>query len=634
MAPAWRPRPRQSRRRRTHRARFHEALPAVQLAADLALWVAETVGTGGWFAGQLERGGWAQEPVYLESPPLPQIAAPDPALPERWPPEAAAPSVPSPAEKQNPTGAELLPPPRPDVLLPWWQPLVSQPIHQPESLLPVSLEELIVRALENSSRIRTISNSPLIRETSILEADAQFDWTAFIETRWDDISEPVGSVLTTGRTGRFNDHRWDQRLGMRRRNTAGGSLEIAQRFGYVNNNSEFTIPNPQRSSLLALSYTQPLLRGGGCVYNSSLLVLAQLETDIAYDVFSGELQQQLLEVARAYWGLYLDRGAWLQKRRSYQRAAAVLSDLEHRQEIDAVASQVVRAQAETAARRAEVLRAETAVRNTESQIRMLVSDPELGTADQFELAPVDVPTADYVPVAMEQCLTSAFQNRPEISEAIKQIRAASVRLNMSKHELLPVLDLVLESYIKGLREDNVWDAWGDQFAKGAPSYAVGLQLEMPWHNRAAQARHQRRRLESRQLQSEFETTVETLRAEVEVAVREVTTSFGEMHTRSQAMEAAARDVTYIEQRWRVLPGEGPAAGLLLEDLLTAQERLAEEELYLLTSQVVYSLSLIELKRAMGTLLQHEQIVSARAIEDCLPSLQVAKPHKVGTRQAP
>ena len=559
---------------------------------------------------------WAQPAVDLQAASQTDLVQRYPAFPESSPPGVAAQAdANAAAEGQIVAGGGLDP---------WWQPMVPTALRQPENLRPITLDELIVRALQHSSRIRTISHSPLIRETAIVEADAEFDWTAFMDTRWDDISEPVGNELTTGGPTRFNDHRWDYRMGVRRKNQVGGRFEIDQRYGYVNNNSIFTDPNPHRTSQLALSYTQPLLRGAGRAYNSSLVLLAQIETGVAYDVFSSQLQDQLLEVARAYWGLYLDRGALLQRRRSYDRAAVILADLEHRREIDAVASQVVRAQAEVSARRAELVRAETAVRNSETRVRLLVNAPDLGTVNQLELAPLDLPTSDYIPVSMEDSLATALQNRPEVNESIKRIRAASVRLNMSKNELLPMLDLVLESYVKGLRQDDIWGAWSDQFGVGAPSYAVGVQLEFPLCNRAARARYERRRLEARQLQSEFETTVEILSAEVEVAVREVLTSYREMHATFQAMEAATRDVTYIERRWKLLPGAGPAASLLLEDLLSSQERLAEEEFKFLSAQVVHSLSMIELKRALGTLLQAEEVTQTRAASDCLPTIQLHK----------
>ena len=40
-----------------------------------------------------------------------------------------------------------------------------------------------------------------------VEADAAFDWNAFVDSLWEDKSDPVGSTLTTGNAAdRFNDH--------------------------------------------------------------------------------------------------------------------------------------------------------------------------------------------------------------------------------------------------------------------------------------------------------------------------------------------------------------------------------------------------------------------------------------------
>jgi outer membrane protein TolC len=507
----------------------------------------------------------------------------------------------------------------------WWQPQVARRIgiRQPE--LPLTMTALILSALEYAPEIRAFADTPLIRETAIDEADAHFDWTAFMDTRWNDISDPVGSTLTTGGPPRYNDHKWDYSFGARRRLITGGRFEVAQRFGYQDNNSIFTIPNPQGTSRLTLGFTQPLLRTAGRVYNTSLVVLAQIETGIAYDELSEQLQTYLLDVSRAYWSLYLERGSYLQKRRSYERAAAVLADLEHRREIDAVTSQVVRARSEVAARHSELIRAATAVRNNESRIRSLVPDPKLGTVDEFELTPLDVPTSVYIPVSMQQSLTTAFQNRPELTEALGRIKGASVRVNMTKNELLPVLDMVLESYVSGIDAGEIGPAWGDQFTEGAPSYTAGLQFEVPIQNRAARARYQRRSIELRQLQQDFQATLEELNLEVEVAVREVETAYREMYEKYDAMTAAASDVDYIEKRWKLLPGADQGASLLLEDLLSSQDRLAENEFNFLTAQVTYTVALIELKRAMGTLLQYEQISLARGQECCLPTILFDKP---------
>ena len=99
-----------------------------------------------------------------------------------------------------------------------------------------------------------------------------------------------------------------------------------------------------------------------------------------------------------------------------------------------------------------------------------------------------------------------------------------------------------------------------------------------------------------------------MRNEVEVAVREVNTSYHEMLGRYHAMVAAGEQLHYLQRRWELLPGEDRAGGFLLEDLLDAQDRLVAEELEFARSQVEYTLSLSRLQRAIGTLLDREAIV--------------------------
>lgn len=502
---------------------------------------------------------------------------------------------------------------------PWWSGAVTNQMRRTSNPIPANLESLIISALQNSAQIKVFSDLPLIRQTAITEADAAFDWEAFMETRWNDISEPVGNTLTTGGPPRFRDHDWTYSAGARRKNTYGGRFEAAQRFGHRNNNSVFFLPNNQGTSRLTLSYTQPLLRAAGRVYNTSLTVLAAIDAEIAQDEFVRQLQSHLLEVTRAYWGLHLERGALVQRRRVYERALETLKELEGRQRVDAVESQLVRVRAAVTERRAELVRAYTAVKNAQERIQALVNDPELAMIDGLELVPIDTPTRDMVPVDMQSSLSIALQQRPEIGQAVKQIKASCVRLNMAKNELLPQLDAVLETYVSGLQgNSDIGGAWVDQFSEGEPSYSVGLQYSIPIWRRAGNARLQRRRLEVRQLQNQFRSTVETLMLEVKVAVREVSTSYREASAKYESMLAAQKQLEFIQARWKHLPGEDRSVGLYLEDLLNAQERLAATEFGFLKAQTTYSLSLMNLKRAMGTLLQDEQIVHGVTCECCLP----------------
>lgn len=513
----------------------------------------------------------------------------------------------------------------------WWAPMVGQQMRNASQPLQLGLEDVLVRTLQHSYQVKVFSELPMIRKTAIIEADAAFDWTAYLETRWDDLNDPVGSSLTVGGTAnRYLNEQWTGRGGLRRRNRVGGQFDISQGFGHQETNSNFFIPNPQGTARLILGYTQPLLRGRGRVYNESLTCLAKLDKRIADDEFRRQLQAHLLEVTRAYWALYLERGVLFQKMNSYQRANEIYTILQRRQGIDAQQSQITSAKAAVATRQAELIRARMAVKNAESRLRALVNDPMFGQFEQVELIPLDAPSGNVFQTDMQEAMTYAIQNRPEVLQALKQIKAGTIRLGMSRHELLPVLDLVTQAYVAGLQGDgNIGDAFSQQFDEGEPSYSVGLNYELPIRNRAACARHTRRRLELRQLKNQYATTLETVKLEVEVAVREVQTSSQEMFAKSQAMEARSAQLDSLTRRWQQLPGEDVAASLALENLLVAQENLANAEFEFLQSQLTYNLSLMNLKRSTGLLLQSENIVIGEDCQCDLPTHVLSKASSTG-----
>lgn len=508
----------------------------------------------------------------------------------------------------------------------WWQPMVIHSIRDEHDDLSLSLEESLVRALQYSQQVKVFSELPLIRETSIIEADSAFDWVRFMDGRWDDRNDPIGNSLTAGAGLQlFEDHLLSGRAGARRRTRSGGQLELTQQLGWQRNNSTFFIPNPQGTSRLNVSFTQPLWRGRGFVYNTSLVLLAKIDKLAADDEFARQLQSHLLEVARSYWALYLERGVLLQKTNSYIRGKAVFDRLNSRRDIDAPANQIVSAEAALKSRLSDLVRARAAVKNAESRMRSLINDPGMLN---LELIPSDQPAFQSLPVEMDESVSIAFQKRPELHQAVKQVKAAAVRLNMAKHELLPVLNLVTNAYLAGIEDrGRFMSAFGNQFSEGRPSYGVGLEYELPYCNRAARARLQRRRLEIRQLQEQYATTCETVRLEVEVAVREFETSQTELSTKLQAMKARSAQLAALTQRWEQLPGEDVSSSLALENMLVAQDALAQSEFEYLQAQMTFRLSIFNLKRAMGTLLESEQVNVTRNSTGphCAPQQTADKP---------
>lgn len=556
----------------------------------------------------------------------PEFSAPPTSVPiaPSFPPAPAGPPVSIPRQPQVVVDEDDARPQ--DLTAAWWSVFVTAPLRENAQPVTMSIEEILVRAIHHSSQVRVFSDLPLIRETSITEADAAFDWTAFLDARWQDLNDPVGSTLTIGTPGvnRYKDEHLTGQGGVRKRTRSGGTVQLSEQLGWQQTNSTFFVPNPQGTSRLVLGYTHPLMRGRGTVYNESLICLAQIDTEIASDELSRQLQSHLLEVLRAYWGLYLERANLAQKLQSLKRASDTLALLKQRQQLDAVPVQILRAKAEVASRRSQVIRAQMGVKNAEDRIRALVNDPAFGDFDNVELIPTEPPTVAEIPLSMTMALTTAATTRPEVNQALRQIQAGCTRLNMSKNEVMPMLNLVTEAYVAGLQEDNAFSAFNDSFNNGTPGYTVGLQFEMPLGNRAPKARRDRRELELRQLRNQYQTTLNTLQLEVKVSVREVETAMAEMLSQHRAMNASAAELKHLEQRFERLPGEDGNASLMLDNLLLAQQRLATNEFNFLTAEVTYNLALWNVKKATGELLQTEQVSFGRACVDGLPTLIVDK----------
>jgi len=242
----------------------------------------------------------------------------------------------------------------------------------------------------------------------------------------------------------------------------------------------------------------------------------------------------------------------------------------------------------------------------------------MGTSDSIELVPEDPLLRDYYATDLAIEMSTALQRRPEVSTALREIRAASIRLNMSKNEILPQLNLVTRAYVNGLVGDSqLGTAFGDQFSEGRPSYSVGLVYELPVGNRAAEARLNRRKVEVRQLQSKYQFTIEKVRGEVDVALRELQVSYDELTAKSRALAAAVAQVETLQARWRHAPGANGTGTLTLESLLDAQKRLTEAENSLVTSQLTYCLAISNLHRVNGTLLHVQNIDMVRLRENSL-----------------
>ncbi len=500
----------------------------------------------------------------------------------------------------------------------WWTPLVAQSIEgQPiEEVFP---DMLVRMAIQSSPRILAISQQPLIQETQIGEARGDFDPELFIQSQFEDRTDPAGNTLTAGGLPFLKDHIWTSESGVRRKMYSGAQLEIGQKFGFQNSNSPFFDPQDQGTATLSIDFSQPLLRGRGRYFNRSQILIAQVSSGVAWDRFSAELQEELVSVVEAYWSLYYTRSVLLQKQRNVERGQLILNRLEGRSELDSLPSQIARARAAVQSRRIELANAMRDVKDSETEIRRLIASPLAFQREAPELLPIESPETAYMPVDLDQLISDAMQFRPEVAQALKRAKIAAVQRNVSKNELLPELNLIFNTYVSALEGDSdIATAWAGQFARSTPGYAVGLEFAVPYGRRAAKARYTRQQLIVNQIKSEVDEVLLQVVSESQVAWRRVESAHQTMAAARAAISASLLDLEQNQARWEsfgLVEGdlaEGQTPTTLLDQLLDAQQRLTNSELTFSQALLEFKIAEIQLKKASGNLLKYQQISFSQA----------------------
>jgi outer membrane protein TolC len=514
----------------------------------------------------------------------------------------------------------------PEDFSPWWIRGQRNTIGESSHAQRLSVDELYVRAIRNSSQIRVFSDLPLIRETGIREAQGAFDTNAYLQGKFDRANDPVGNTLTTGGASRFKQDEWSFEAGVKKKVITGAEINISQTLSRTDNNSIYFLPNPQSNAKLSVSVVQPLLKGAGVGYNRSIMQIARLDSDIAMQEFIRQSESHLLEITRTYWALYAARVTYLQKSRLVADTARVTDELRARQKMDAGKSQLFRAESALASRRSDLVRAEAAVRNAQDRLKALTSDPTLLNDPNIEIIPRDRLVLTKASFDGEAAAHAALESRPEINQAFLQLRAATIREKMSRNELMPELNLVLQGSLGGLHDGNYGGAYERQYSTGSPGWGAGLVLSFPLENQIARARLERRRLELRQQMDQLRTTIDTVLLEVKISAREVATAYRETQAKYAAVKAFTEDLETLEARRSLQAvNEEGAMSAYLDTMLDTQDRRASAEEEFIRAGANYQISIVNLERAKGRLLNYSSVEIVRdRDEQKLPLLYLEK----------
>jgi outer membrane protein len=345
----------------------------------------------------------------------------------------------------------------------------------------------------------------------------------------------------------------------------GGTLSA----DFNNNHQSFNSPRYDLSSFntssFGLTYSQPLLRGFGKDLNSRFIRIAvnsRRQSDLTF-------QQQVISttaaVVRLYWDLVALIGDVEARRQALQRAEKLLHDNE--EQVDAgtrAPIEAVRARAEVARSRRDLIAAESLVRQQETLLkdylsRKLTSDPDLAGVRIVPTDPLRVDPKEPLPDA-QSLAEKALETRPDIAAARVQIENTNLALSGSRNALKPSLDLVVSARHNGMAGDinplvlpganphnpdpilvgGYGSALSQLFRRNFPDYGIGVQLTVPLRNQSAEADYARDSLALQQQQ----TRLLQLQKQVHVEIQNALIALEQARA---ALESAGQERVFQEQ---------------------------------------------------------------------------------------
>lgn len=205
-----------------------------------------------------------------------------------------------------------------------------------------------------------------------------------------------------------------------------------------------------------------------------------------------------------------------------------------------------------------------------------------------------------------------LEYRADVLAATRQLASAGLDVSITRNELMPRLNAVIDAYLSGLSDgNNIGQSFLNQYTVGGPGVTAALTYNLPWGRRAAQSRHREARYRYQQRGDELREALLNARRDIETALIRVRAADALRQSKAITLAASIDEEAIATRRWGTLSGDGGPTALVLEDLLEIQKRRTDAEQGYVTAQVNYVLDLVGLQQAMGTFLIREGIEPVR-----------------------
>ena len=380
--------------------------------------------------------------------------------------------------------------------------------------------------------------------------------------------------------------------------------------------------NPRYESTLRFDVTQPLLKDFGMKISRKDIIVAKNDLEISERDLERAVQEIVYQVEQAYWNyVYAIENLDVQ-RQSLRLAQDLLEKNKRSVEVGTMAPiEIINAQATVAQRQADILAAETEVRNNEDILKTIINlAADIEMPRGVTIMPKEKPEYEKKEISLDEALSIALQNRPDLESARISLENSQIDMNYTKNQLLPGLNLsasywspgvsgdqllylndnVLSGIVVGTIPGGFGDSFTDAFGFKYQNWSVGLTLDIPISNLLSRAQFKQARLNLEMAKLQLKNQEQEIFRDIKIAVRNVATNYERIQAYKAARELAEKQLEAEEEKLKV----GLSTNYLV---LQYQADLSTQRSQELRSIIDYKLSLAELYRDLGISLDEKNI---------------------------
>jgi outer membrane protein len=411
----------------------------------------------------------------------------------------------------------------------------------------MNIDDAVATALEQNLDLQVQRINPQLRDLDIAQFKANYTPNATSSLNMVDQTQPPSSLLS-GNTSQLTTGRSTYDFGVNQLIPwiPGGSYQVLWSNGRTTTNNIFTQFDPQLTSNISATYTQPLLRNFKIDGVRQQLLVSQKNREIADVQLQQSISNTVRSVRNAFYDLMYAIGNLSVQRQSLELAQRSLKDNRARVEIGTMAPlDIVQAEAEVATREEAVILAEAAIERQQDAVRALVFNPSSADFWTARVEPTETVTFQPTAVDMDGAVRNALSQRTDLAAARKNVEANDVNIRYFDNQSLPDVNASVNygaqaiggvgllrgpssgltpGPITGTVERSYWDTLGKVFAGDFPGWTLSLDISYPIGRSTSESQLARARLQQSQNQRSLAALELDVATQVREAARNVSTN--------------------------------------------------------------------------------------------------------------